>query len=276
MGNRWGNNGNNDRLFWGAPKSLQMVTAAMKLTDTCTLEEKFDQPRQHIKKQRHYFANKCPSSQGYAFSSGHVWMRELDYKENWASKNWYFLLWCWRRLLKVPWTVRRSNQSILKISPECSLEGLMLKLKLHYAGHLMWRAYSFKKPWCWERLRAGGEGADRGWDGWMASLTQWTWVWVDSGSWWWTGRPGVLWFMESQRVGHNWTTELNWILAWNVPLISPSFLKGSLVLPVLFFPLFLCIVHLRTSYLSLLFAATLHSIGFIVPFLPCLALLFVP
>ena len=92
-----------------------------------------------------------------------------------------FELWCWRRLLRVPWTTRRSNQSILKeIGPVCSLEGLMLKLKLWYFGHLMRRADSFEKPWCWERLRAGGEGDDRGWDGWMASLTQWTWVWVDS------------------------------------------------------------------------------------------------
>ena len=69
----------------------------------------------------------------------------------------------------------------------------------------------WKKPWCWERLKARGEGDDRGWDGWMASLTRWTWVWVDSGSLWWTGRPGVLWFMGSQRVGHDWATELNCI-----------------------------------------------------------------
>ena len=67
-----------------------------------------------------------------------------------------------------------------------------------------------KRPWCWERLRAGGEGDNRGWDGWMASPTQWTWVWVNARSWWWTGRPGVLWFMQLQRVGHDWVTELNW------------------------------------------------------------------
>ena len=104
-----------------------------------------------------------------------------------------FELWCWRRLLRVPWTARRSNQSILKeISPEYSLEGLMLKLKLQYFGHLMERTDLFKRPWCWERLKAGGEGDDRGWDGWMASSTQWTWVWVNSRSWWWTGRPSVL------------------------------------------------------------------------------------
>ena len=122
-----------------------------------------------------------------------------------------FELWCWRRLLRVPWTARRSNQSILKeTSPGCSLEGLMLKLKLQYFGHLMQRADSFERPWCWERLKEGGEVDDRGWDGWMASTTQWTWVWVDSGSSWWTGRPDVLRFMGSQRVGHDWVTELNW------------------------------------------------------------------
>ena len=88
-----------------------------------------------------------------------------------------FELWCWRRLLRVLWTARRSNQSILKeISPEYSLEGLMLKLKLQYFGHLMWRTDSLEKTWCWERLKVGGEGDGRGWDGWMASLTQWTWV----------------------------------------------------------------------------------------------------
>ena len=91
----------------------------------------YDQPRQHIKKQRYYFVNKGPPSQGYGFSSGHLWMWELDYKESWVLKNWCFELWCWRRLLRVPWNARRSNQSTLKeISPEYSLEGVMLKLKL--------------------------------------------------------------------------------------------------------------------------------------------------
>ena len=119
-----------------------------------------------------------------------------------------FELWCWRRLLRVPWTARRSNQSILKeISPGCSLEGLMVKLKLQYSGHLMRKLTHWKRPWCWEGLGAGGEGDGRGWDGWMASPTWWTRVWVNSGSWWWTGRPGVLRFMGSQRVGHDsdWT-----------------------------------------------------------------------
>ena len=109
-------------------------------------KKSYDQPRSHIKKLRHYFANKGPSSQSYGFSSSHVWMYELDYKESWAWRIDAFELWCWRRLLRVPWTARRSNQSILKeISSEYSLEGLMLKLKLQYFGHLMRRADSFEK-----------------------------------------------------------------------------------------------------------------------------------
>ena len=118
-------------------------------------------------------------------------------------------LWCWRRLLRVPWAARKSNQSILKENnPECSLEGLMLKLKLQYFAHLMW----MKNCLIGKDSDAGRDWGqdDRGWDGWMASLTRWTWVWVNSGSWWWTGRPGMLWFMGSQRVRHDWVNELNW------------------------------------------------------------------
>ena len=122
-----------------------------------------------------------------------------------------FELCCWRRLLRVPWTARRSNQSILKdVSPGCSLEGLMLKLKLQYFATSCEELTHWKRPWCWEGVGAGGEGDDRGWDGWMASPTWWAWVWVKSGSWWWTGRPGVLQFIGSQRVRHDWATGLNW------------------------------------------------------------------
>ena len=121
-----------------------------------------------------------------------------------------FELWCWRRFLRVPWTARRSNQSVLKeISPKYSLEGLMLKLKLQYFGQVMWRTDSFEKTWCWERLKVGGEGNCTGWVGWRASLTQWTGVWVNSRSWWWTKRPVVLQSMALQRVGHDCVTELN-------------------------------------------------------------------
>ena len=124
-----------------------------------------------------------------------------------------FELQCCRRLLRVPWTTRRSNQSILKRSV----------LGVHWKDWCWsWSSNTlatsceelthWKRLWCWEGLGAGGEGVDRGWDGWMASPTRWMWVWVNSGSWWWTGRPGVLWFMGSQRVGHDWVTELNWTL----------------------------------------------------------------
>ena len=174
-------------------------------------KESYDQPRQHIKKQRHYFANKGLSSQGCGFSSRHVWMWELDYKESWAPKNWCFWTVVLEKLLKVLWTARRSNQSILKeISPECSLEGLMLKLKLQYFGHLMWRTGTFEKALMLGKIEGGSRGDDRGWDGWMASLTQWTWVWVASGSWWRTERPGVPQSTGSQRVGHD--ELLNWWL----------------------------------------------------------------
>ena len=157
------------------------------------------------------------SGQGYGFSSGHVWMWAWDCEESWALKNWCFWtvvleMWCWRRLLRVPWTARRSNQSILKeISPGCSLERVMLKLKLQYFGHLMRRVDSLEKT-----LMLGGIGGRRrGWQRmrWLDDITDsMAWVWVNSGSWWWTGRPGVLWFTGSQSRTwlSNWS-ELNWM-----------------------------------------------------------------
>ena len=109
-------------------------------------KKSYDKPRQHIKKQRHYFVHKGPSSQGYGFSCGHVWCESWSIKKAECRRIDAFELWCWRRLLRVPWTARRSNQSIPKeISPRCSLEGLMLKLKLQYFGHLIRRADSFEK-----------------------------------------------------------------------------------------------------------------------------------
>ena len=133
-------------------------------------KENYDQPRQHIQKQRHYFANKCSSSQGYGFSSSHVWMWKLDCEESWTPKNWCF----WsvvleKTLLRVPWTARRSNQSILKvISPWCSLKA---ETPVLWPPH----AKSWKRLWCWEGLGEGGEEDDRGWDICMALLTWWTW-----------------------------------------------------------------------------------------------------
>ena len=146
MANRWGNNRNHDRLFFRAPKSLQMVTAAMKLKEACSLEEKLWQSREHIKKQRHYFANKDPSSQSFGFSSSHVQMWELDYKESWAPKNWCF----WTVVLEKTLESPLDCKEIQPVHPKgdqswVSLEGLILKLKLQYSGHLMWSSDSFEK-----------------------------------------------------------------------------------------------------------------------------------
>ena len=172
-------------------------------------KEGYEQPRQHITKQRHYFVNKCSSSQGCGFSSRLVLMWELDYKESWVLKN-----WCWRRLLWVPWTSRRSNQSILKeINSECLLEGLMLKLKLQHICHLMQRANWLEKTLVLGKIEGrGGEGDDRGWDGWMASSARWRWVLASCRIWWWsgTGKPAMQQPMGLERVRQTWlTNELN-------------------------------------------------------------------
>ena len=122
-------------------------------------------------------------------------------------KNNAFQFWCWKRLLRVSWTARRSNPSILKeINPEYSLEGLMLKLKRQYFGHLMWRADSLEKTPMLGKIEGGGVGGDRGWDGWMAPRTQLIWIWANSRREWMTGEPGVLQSMGSQRVRHNLAT----------------------------------------------------------------------
>ena len=161
MGKQW------QTLFWGAPKSLQMVTAAMILKDASPWKKSYDQPKQHIKKQTLLCQQISIWSRLWLFQYPCMDVKVgLKKAEHWRIDA--FELWCWRGLLRVPWTARRSNQSILKeISPEYSLKGLMLKLELQYFGHLMWRTNSLEKT-----LRLGKiEGDDRGWDGWMVSLT---------------------------------------------------------------------------------------------------------
>ena len=137
-----------------------------------------------------------------------------------SAKNWCF----WTVVLEKTLESPLDCKEIQPVHPKAdqswvSIEGLRLKLKLQYFGHLMQRADSLEKTLMLGGIGAGGEGDDRGWDGWMASLTRWTWVWVNSGSWWWTGRAGVLQFMGSQRVGHGWVTELTELLLiiayWN-------------------------------------------------------------
>ena len=194
-------------LFSWAPKSLWMVTTAMKFKDACSLEEKQWKPRLHIKKRRHYFADKGPHGQSCGFFGSHVWMWELDHKEDWAPKNrcfWTVVL----EKMRVPWTTRRWNQSILKeISCEYSLEVLMLKLNLRYFGHLMRRAGSLEKT----LILGKTEGRRRrGWQRkwWLDGITDS----MDMSSskvqaWWRTGKAGVLNSMVLQRVRHDWATE---------------------------------------------------------------------
>ena len=147
--------------------------------------------------------------------------------ESWTMKKFEhqridaFELRCWRRLLRAPWTARRSNQSILKeISPWCSLDTDAEAETPNTLATSCKELTHLKRPWCWEGLGAEGEGDNRGWDGCMASLNWWIWVWVNSGSWWWTGRPGVLRFMGSQGVRHDWVTELNWTVVHMISLFS--------------------------------------------------------
>ena len=134
----------------------------------------------------------------------------LDYKESWALTNWCFWTVVLEKTLESPLDCKDIQPVLKEISPECSLEGLMLKLNSNTLAMWCKELTHLKRPWCWERLGAGGEGDDRGWDSWLASLIQWTWVWVNSRSWWWTGRPGVLQSRGLQRIGHDWVTELNW------------------------------------------------------------------
>ena len=207
-------------LFSWAPKSLQVVIAAMKIKDACSLVKKnYDQSRQHIKSRDITSLTKVCIVKNVIFPGVMYGCNSGTIKKAEHQKIDAFELWCWRRLLRVPWTARRSNQSLLK-EISYSLKGLMLKLKLQYFGHLMQRANSFKRPWCWERLKAG-KGDDRGWDGWMASLTQWTWVWTNSRRWWRTGKPVVLQSMGSQRVRHDWATEQQNILEGALDLVDP-------------------------------------------------------
>ena len=173
-------------------------------------KESYDQPRWHIQKQRHCFANKGPSRQGYGFSSCHVWMWELDCEQTWVLENWLFWTVVLEKTLESPMDCKeiqpvhsKGDQSWVFFGRNDAKCSSTLAASWEELTH-------WKRLWCWEGLGAGGEEDDRGWDGWMASLTQRTWVWVNSGSWWWTGRPGVLQFMGSQRVRHNWATDLNW------------------------------------------------------------------
>ena len=199
MSNRWGKNG---LYFFALQKSLQMTAVKLKVTfNFCNHE-----------KQRHYFANKCPSSQSYGFTSSHVWMWKLDYKESWALKNWCF----WTVLLEKTIVSPLDSMKIQPVHPKGNQSWIFIgRTDVEAETPILWATWCkeltyWKRPWCLERLKVGGEGDDRGWDSWMTSPTKWTWVWVSFGCWWWTRKPGVLQSMGWQRVGHDWATEMNW------------------------------------------------------------------
>ena len=145
--------------------------------------------------------------QSYGFSSSHVWISELNHKEIWVLKKWCF----WTVLLGKTLESPLEYNEIKPVNPRGNQSWIFFgRTDAEAEAPILWppdvKSWHWKRPWCWERLRAETEGDDRGWDGWMVSLTQWTWVWVSSGSWWWTGKPGVL----QSMVRHNWATELNW------------------------------------------------------------------
>ena len=211
-------------------------------------KKSYDQPRQHIKKQRHYFANIGLSRQSYDFSSSHVWMWVLDHKESWVPKNWCF----WTVVLEKTLESPLDCKEIQPVHPKGDQSWIFIgrtdaEVETPVSAPWCEEPTHWKRPWHWERLRVGGEGDDKGWDGWMASLTQRTWVWVDSGRWWWTGRPGVLQSMGLQGVGHNWETELNWteLPAWQAGSLSLS-QQGSPHPPTCPHPNY---GNLRTEYL---------------------------
>ena len=172
-------------------------------------KKSYNKPSQHIKKQRHYFSNNVLSSQSYGFSSSHVWMWVLDYKESWALKNWCFWTVVLEKTLESPVDCKEIQSDHPKGSQSWIFIGMT---DVEVETPILWPPDEKnwligKRPWCQARLKAE-EGDDRGWGGWMASLSQWTWVWVISQSWWCTGRPGLLQSLGWQRVGHDWVTEL--------------------------------------------------------------------
>ena len=211
MANRWGKQWKQWKtLFSWSPKSLKMVTAGKMLVPW---KKSYDQTRQHIKKQRHYFANKGLSSQSYGFSNSHVWMWELDHKESWALKNWCF----WTVALEKIFESLLDCKEIQPVNPKGNESWAFIGgTDAEAETPILWPPDGKN----WLIGKDPDAGKDRGQEekgmtedemvGWHHRLNGCEWV--SSGSWWWTGKPGILWSMGSQRVGYNWATEMNWAL----------------------------------------------------------------
>ena len=209
MANRWGNNGNSERFYFGGSKITADGDCSHEIKRCLLLGRKAMTNLENILKSRDItLPTKVHLVKAMVFPVVMYGCESWPIKkaEHWRIEA--FEMWCWKRLLRVPWTARRSN----------------LPSESKSAWNIHWKDWCWswnsntlttwceelthwKRPWCCERLKVWGEGDDRGWDGWMTSLTQWTWVWVRSGSWWWTGRSGVLQSMGSKRAGHNLLTE---------------------------------------------------------------------
>ena len=212
MANKWGNNGTVSDFILGGSKITADGDCSHEIKRLLLLGRKAMTNLDSILKSRD-ITKKGPSNQRYGFPSSHIWMWELDHKESWVPKN-----WCsWTVVLEKTFESPLDCKEIQPVHPEWN-QSEYLK-SVHWKDWCWsWNSNTWatwceelthlKRPWCWERLKIGGEGDDRECDGWMASLTQWTFIWVNSRSWWWTGRPGVLWSMVSQRVRHDWATEL--------------------------------------------------------------------
>ena len=213
MSNRWVNSGNSDRLYFlGLQNHCRWWLQPWNQKTLAPWKKSYETPRQHIKKQRHYFVNKRPSSQSYGFSSSHVWMSELEHKERWAPKNWCFGTVVLEKMPRGPWTARQSNQSVLK---EIFIGIFIGSTDAEAEAPILWppdekcrltgKDPDARKDWRQEE-KGTTENEMVGWH----HRFDWTWVWASSGSWWWTERPGELQSMGLQRVGHNRATELNW------------------------------------------------------------------
>ena len=178
MANRWGNNENSVRLYFLMLTANGDCSHEIK-RNLLLVKKSYDKLRQHMKKQTHYFANKSLFSQRYGFSSSHVWMWKLDYKESWAQK----ILCFWTAVLEKTLESPLDWKEIQPVNPKGNQPWIFTG-RTDAETPTLWlpdvKSWLIRKDWCWERLKTGGEGGDRGWDGWIASPTQWTWVWIFS------------------------------------------------------------------------------------------------